>query len=620
MREHGTILKVSLCASWFAMACSSDPQAAGDEMFDPQGDQVEFRGVARKTALGADDLRTYLSDHRYIRGLAKAGRSIAINHADPRQHRFVLARLRLTGKTPENSPELFRSMEALRSAHLASGFTAGAMIPEPVTAATGDLASQHETLTAGITYSNHEVLSGAMASRKESLAYGIVDNCIWDDTGEPIGECSYVEVYGDMKHYVTQSSGDATLAQSDSVEGDSFLSVRIAGTTSLQTYYSVSQAQSLGAANLLNPPSVDAPKDLNGDGYIKICLERSAGDCEYTNQGMWTLRVPLKGSVQVTGNGMQIDGTTLASYKNMATPPGRIYVTLGNNGGGCRLPDTGQNMISLQDFWRNVSHDPLVDPTRFSWDLLSDTTKWANFSNSCQLIQATTYLTMELKVPYSNYITGASGALDVTITNAPTQRPLTPPNVQIAQPLRITNSCLAAGTMVSVGGGKARRIEDIHVGDQVASPYASNLTVIDTTIGTERTPIVHIKDSQGHELMLTEMHPLYVVDRGMVPAKLLKAGDQVRTEDGSSQLVSVTRESYPGQVFNLKVGTPEEARALGVDQTAVYANGFMVGDSQIQANYEMAEVLAKNAQPKKVSARFRSDYQSSLRRAAQPQD
>jgi hypothetical protein len=130
--------------------------------------------------------------------------------------------------------------------------------------------------------------------------------------------------------------------------------------------------------------------------------------------------------------------------------------------------------------------------------------------------------------------------------------------------------------------------------------------------------MVRIADDKDHALLLTEMHPLYVEGRGMVPAKLLKVGDPVRTDMGPSRLIRVTREDFRGKVYNLKLGNHDEAMKLGVDQTAMYANGFLVGDAQIQDRYqtmETAQLYPANSDGR-LSSRWKKDYQQSLNRAA----
>ncbi|MFT3771818.1 MAG: Hint domain-containing protein [Minicystis sp.] len=166
--------------------------------------------------------------------------------------------------------------------------------------------------------------------------------------------------------------------------------------------------------------------------------------------------------------------------------------------------------------------------------------------------------------------------------------------------------------------GATRPIESIHDGDLVLTPNAEGdlrLTISDTAKGFEVVPMVRIEDERGHSLLMTEMHPIKVVGRGMVMAKYLQTGDMVETKEGPSHLVKVARESYDGAVHNLKVGSSAEVQNLGQDQTVVYANGFLVGDGQIQSRYEAMEEQAM-AHPARVSvpARWRTNRMNSKNR------
>ena len=113
-----------------------------------------------------------------------------------------------------------------------------------------------------------------------------------------------------------------------------------------------------------------------------------------------------------------------------------------------------------------------------------------------------------------------------------------------------------------------------------------------------------------------QMHPIATVDRGMVQARKLRVGDKVQTRTGISHLVSVTLEPFSGKVHNLKVGSNAESLKLGPDQTVVYANGFLVGDGQIQRKYESAEqtASAKLDMRTRVDRRWRQDYVKSATR------
>lgn len=618
---HGGLL---LCAASLAAACSSGAAPSNrDETFEIVNGQEVFRGSASPLAMSAAELSAYRSDHLYMRSLVPRGVPVHINHADPRQHRFVLLRLKMAGKTPDNSPQLFKMIDKLKASQEARGLAVGA-----VTAADqSGLVSQHNMNATSVTATPDGVRSEAQGSRKDALDHGYLDNASWDSQGNPLGDLHFAEIFGSMPFLSVQSTGSLAQARGPTLDGDSFLTETIAATQTLVESYVVGQI--LPAAPIaagLGVPTVDHPRDQDRDGFTTLCLERTdVVGCEYPQPPRGgpghMLIVPLKGSVSVTGTGVTIDSSTITSrYQTGLDPGGSIYVTLvsGVTGGGCSV---GSDVhMTMKDFWSRVTWSPALNPTRLSWDLYNggDSTTWAVFSKDCAVVRGKAYITLDLNVPYNNSTSGTSGILPTTITDAEFAAPLaSPPNLQYGPPLRVTNSCLAAGTLVAAAGGTPRKIEDIQIGDHVANPYATSLTVVDTSIGTESTPMVHIADARGHALLLTEMHPLHVVDRGMVPARHLRVGDRVTTEDGTSVLVSVTRESYSGKVYNLKVGNAEEAHALGADQTAMFANGFLVGDSQIQTRYHLREIDRSDAptQPRRLPVAWRTDYQNSLRRS-----
>jgi hypothetical protein len=101
----------------------------------------------------------------------------------------------------------------------------------------------------------------------------------------------------------------------------------------------------------------------------------------------------------------------------------------------------------------------------------------------------------------------------------------------------------------------------------------------------------------------------------MVQARALKQGDVVMTQAGPSRLVEVSREPYAGKVYNVKVGSDAEKLALAQDQTVVYANGFVVGDGQIQQKYESIAQTQKSADVlASLPSRWHRDYKLAARR------
>jgi hypothetical protein len=71
--------------------------------------------------------------------------------------------------------------------------------------------------------------------------------------------------------------------------------------------------------------------------------------------------------------------------------------------------------------------------------------------------------------------------------------------------------------------------------------------------------------------------------------------------------VGVARIAYTGQVYNLELGTPEEQRKVGKNGATMFAGGFLVGDSAMQADHSTPRLPV--AQMPKAWAR---DYQHAM--------
>jgi len=285
-------------------------------------------------------------------------------------------------------------------------------------------------------------------------------------------------------------------------------------------------------------------------------------------------------------------GTILKSYDCQAAldaggdpPPGtsagQVKLVLTNVGGGCDVDATSALSAPMSGFWHYVTLSG-NDQVLF-WDATG--TNALYFDEGCSQIQNSAKLTMRIPVPVKSVPGGTPFTTSFTISNDPdTLRP-----DFALKPITLTNSCLAAGTEIELATGSRAPIESLRIGHVVFNPYAGSsqsLTIRDTATGTEASPMVRIRDEAGRTLLMTEMHPIATPDRGMVQARALRTGDVVMTTQGPSRLVDVSREAYSGKVYNLKVGSEAEMASLGKDQTVVHANGFVVGDGQIQSKYE----------------------------------
>ena len=143
---------------------------------------------------------------------------------------------------------------------------------------------------------------------------------------------------------------------------------------------------------------------------------------------------------------------------------------------------------------------------------------------------------------------------------------------QRPQPVR-TRSCFVAGTPVWTQAGPVR-IETIKIGDLVLSQNIQTgqldyRPVTDTTV-RPASPTVEL--SVGKEAILaTRGHRFWITGQGWRMAKFLKAGDQLFTVTGSTDLQNV-KEGPEFEAYNLEVGQFHtyfvgESRLLALDNT-----------------------------------------------------
>jgi len=159
--------------------------------------------------------------------------------------------------------------------------------------------------------------------------------------------------------------------------------------------------------------------------------------------------------------------------------------------------------------------------------------------------------------------------------------------------------------------GSTRAVEsftaDHH--EQVRSGEGSVRVVLGTTQGTEPRPLVRLKTDQGHDLLVTRTHPIVAPGR-IVLAMDLKAGQQVLTEEGHATLVSVSAEPYGGQVYNLRIGDDDDARA---GRSTLYANGILVGDLRMQSHHELQELERRRGDPEHLLKRLAPEWHEDFR-------
>lgn len=175
-------------------------------------------------------------------------------------------------------------------------------------------------------------------------------------------------------------------------------------------------------------------------------------------------------------------------------------------------------------------------------------------------------------------------------------------------PVDFKKSCFAEGTLIHRADGLLVPVEHFEPGDRVLSTSAgTTLTITAVARGAEHEPLVNLFDEDGHDLLLTKTHPVVTPNRGVVQADALQPGDTVVTEHGIKTLVHVSRVEYDREVFNFALGTAEELAAVGNEGRTMFADGYLVGDNEMQ--FELERTAAAPSAARTLPPAWRVDYE-----------
>jgi hypothetical protein len=120
------------------------------------------------------------------------------------------------------------------------------------------------------------------------------------------------------------------------------------------------------------------------------------------------------------------------------------------------------------------------------------------------------------------------------------------------------SNCFVAGTLIKTSEGD-KPIEDIEVGDLVYSENPetgeTELKPVVNLFRNEKTDLVHIQVN-GQEITTTNEHPFYVIEKGWVFAKDLRAGDKLVLLSGEIVIVEFVQHEIlesPVTTYNFEV-------------------------------------------------------------------
>jgi hypothetical protein len=536
-------------------------------------------GMAAQTAqLTATDK----ADMAYVHKRMGSRNSAPLDLSDPIQKRFLLRQLQLAGVTPQQNPQLFRS---IRNAHpakktkaLAAEGTAPSG-PQPLSLITDLKTSDQKSFVAD-----------ALSSVPGGTTVTVLTLQVEDQNGNPVGTPEVVKSYAAGQNVRISASGQMQTAAPAQAVGTYFYEkdgVPYAGNLQVLTQGVPTSINNLAPTNKIsNPPAT-----------INLCVNRfgSASGCDYActssppfncnqtaNPGNPpNIIFPVQGNIVYPGN---IDPIQYDGQGNPTNAYSRITVAFNQVGGTCSQTES-----------TNFFKDPntKVQGNTLSWNLNP-----AQFGVACyQPGGAATYA-------FSVYVTVGGQIIWAFINNTGT----TPAqNTVTISPTNVVIGCIAEGTRILLENGKELPIENFDGGEKITADAAKRiLPVTGTMFGKESEPMVEIHTQGGRSLLLTVGHPV-VTSRGVVVAHRLKVGDEVTTLTGRDRIVSVSRKPFSGSVWNLDVGAAGDA-TLNNENTTFFANGILVGDSKMQTYWETEDRRDRRTVLERLPKRWQQDY------------
>jgi hypothetical protein len=546
-------------------------------------------------------------DLQYALGL-KRGVCHKLNLADPQQYRYAVNMLKLSGETPETSPQSFAALDAAQTAGAAGPASlAEYTVDEPMTGVTAYNTILSFGTTDQVNYTGTALSSIPGGTAKTTILLTLT--AVSDLT--KIANVSNTQFAGGMNFAVGATGALPTGLQNDEVAALATFYV-YSGSNPIPTVYTQS-ADDAGTpiAACQNQPTYKQYQSgsqcannlgpTGPSGPIIACWNRTPGstaDCDY---------------YQVTGQPVTFDfpviGALTFSAPVSVPITGMFILSLQPPGGGAAIVSN-----------LNATDPSLPLPPQFTVATgatgpAGGMVQWnfpaSSFPNNHAIATGGAICDYNCFVSVAlNSSTVNTGTGTFTSDSALWQNPATYPVPQID----ILYGCLAEGTRIRMADGSEMAVEQFRGGgiESVQSgPRGITNTVWGTTRGKEVPPIIIIRDDQGHELWLTEQHPV-PSGGGVVLARDLTVGSRVSTESGDAALTSVERQPYDGDVWNLKVGTQAEAER---GETNVYANGILVGDVQMQRYYGELDRRRKVENPLDVlPPEWHQDYRNWLAR------
>ena len=543
-----------------------------------------------------------------LRKQVASSAGIVLDLSDDQHYNAVMHRLTTVGKTKSNSPYLFRRLEEMRK--------------------NGSDYANKSTALEGVGHFFEEVVTDNTANDYSATAFGTfpggtvytyIDSGVYDEDWLPLGGISQTEF---AEEFLAGTEVRATSAGSfHNPNTEIIICIRADSLKCMEFDTGVDEdgdgnnelgfecmftSQKLTCQTpkelIIEEPHNEPKGDTAQEKVITVCLDRdwltNAYDCEHSmiNTG-GRLKMPLKGEAEFSRT---ISTSAVVDDAGVT----KQVPTNGNASFSLSLPGYGGTCeAELQtDFWLHANTrvvDGVKANSKVVWDIAA-----ADFGSRCFRHQEKVYFHMSLRVHLPFF-----GWQQVFIT----------PNTafyengsEVFPRIRFAYSCFAEGTKITMSSGQGLAIEDVSIDQQMRTHTGQPMRVLDTSIGVERQPMVRIVDDAGHELLITEGHPLITEGRQIRAAGMLKVGDRVITDSGVTTLVQVAREDYDGHVYNVLLdGNHDGSELINGSSSTLFANGFLAGDASLQNVSQAALSQDQNQRLQNVPQQWQKDYVNS---------
>lgn len=496
------------------------------------------------------------------------------------------------GYTSDRYPALFASFRKSPGLTQASGlaldtgaFTDNQVVDYLAPLANSNLASSHALITRTKPVSSMFIALSVMninGAQKTVLASGVSNTFLKQTSEVQTNDAMALTLPNTGQNYATMS-----------------WSVQYTDGTSEGSSVASQWAYQTASDPVVTAPALNPNRHTGNLDNIMVGLSRgysspaNNSDIDYwfwqTQSANTTLLTPFVGSMEFT--------KPIAPLSS-ANP--QLFFYLARSEGGM----SELTAANTQPYMAGFTIDP-VNANKLNFTLQATSTTAGNainFGASPWVADTQTFFTARVVVTLNDNTLGWSSVLS---SKVPDNNPSD--GVTYIKPLMYVWHCLAAGTQITMADGSTQNIENLDSGASIKSD-GNTMQGVQATLAQPHWGTVYVIQTQGGlTITCSGTHPM-MTPQGAVQASTLVVGSVVLTQNGNDTVSSTSTQQQSGEgLFNLWLNGAQ-------GNTVFYANGFLVGD------YQMQVVLLNDQTPAQVRAKLpahlHADYESHLEDAA----